>query len=528
MTPSKKPQILIVDDYPTNIKVLSDFLIDSGFEVLIARDGENALKKLQRVTPDMILLDVLMPGIDGFETCRRLKERNSTLAIPIIFMTALADPVDKVKGLTLGAVDYITKPFQQEEVLARVSLHLKLQHMTQQLEIQNAQLLEEARSRALAEAALRASEEKFAKAFRSSPGLMMILTLAEGRILEINQNFSRSLGYLPETLLNRTLEELPICRDLNQVSAFFESLRRDRAIHNKQFQLYTQTGEMRTFLTSAEVIEVQATDCILAMAFDITECKRYAAELEKAKVAAEMANQAKSQFLANISHELRTPLNTILGYTQLMNREATLTSEQQSYLDIINRSSEHFLTLINDVLEIAKIEAGRQTLNSVTFDLNTLLESLYTMLAARSQAKGLQLRFEQQPDLPRYIYTDETKLRQILINLVDNAIKFTTQGQVNLRVHQGSSTLMSDQSNPEQERVILIFEVEDTGPGIAENEIVTLFEPFVQTETGRLRQEGTGLGLPISQRFAQIMGGQITIQSQIGVGAIFRSGVVLT
>ncbi|HEY9738411.1 MAG TPA: response regulator, partial [Trichocoleus sp.] len=130
MNAAKKSQILIVDDYPTNIKVLSDLLIEYGFEVLIARDGENAMQKLQRISPDLILLDVLMPGMDGFETCRQLKAQELTCDIPVIFMTALADPVDKIKGLTLGAVDYITKPFQQEEVLARVNSHLKLRYLT--------------------------------------------------------------------------------------------------------------------------------------------------------------------------------------------------------------------------------------------------------------------------------------------------------------------------------------------------------------------------------------------------------------
>ena len=528
MTTPRKPQILIVDDYPTNIKVLSDFLIDSGFEVLIARDGNNALKKLQRVTPDLILLDVLMPGIDGFETCRRLKEQDSTKAIPVIFMTALTDSIDKIKGLTLGAVDYITKPFQQEEVLARINLHLKLQHLTQQLQTQNAQLQAEARSRKLAEAALRTSEEKFSSAFRSSPGLMLILTLAEGRILDINQNFCRSLGYPPETVLNRPLHELPICPHPDQLTTFWESLRNHQAVHNQECELYTETGEIRSFLMSAEVVQVQAAPCILVMAFDITECKRYAIELEAAKAAAELANQAKSQFLASISHELRTPLNTILGYVQLMDRQATLTLEQQDYLSSISRSSEHLLTLINDVLEMAKIESGQQTLNSTVFDLNALLESLYTMLEPRVHTKELQLVFEKLPEVPQYVRTDETKLRQVLINLIGNGIKFTTRGQVRLRVSQAPNLLAPEQPTVSQETVSLIFEVKDTGPGIAESEIATLFDPFVQTETGRRTQEGTGLGLPISQRFTQMMGGQITVHSQVGVGSVFQVELPVT
>lgn len=521
MMAPKKSQVLIVDDYPTNIKVLSDFLIESGFEVLIARDGENALKKLQRVTPDLILLDVLMPGIDGFETCRRLKEMASTQAIPVIFMTALTDPIDKVKGLTLGAVDYITKPFQQEEVLARINLHLKLQHLTQELAVQNAQLQQEARSRQLAEMALRRSEEKFFKAFRSSPAIMAILTLEEGRILDVNQNFCRSLGYPPEAVLGRPFHQLPICRDPQKISTFFETLRTDGVIYRQEYQLHTQAGEMGWFLLSADIIQVQEVPCVLAMAFDITDCKRSATELEAAKVSAELASQAKSRFLANISHELRTPLNTILGYTQLISREATLPLAQQGYLDLVNQGSEHLLTLINDVLEMAHIESGQQTMTLTSCCVRPFLETLYALLEPKAAAKGLQFTVERSPDLPDYIRIDETKLRQVLINLLSNAIKFTEQGQVRLRAYRSAADSSIAPSHPDQPVVVLGFEVQDTGPGIAPEELPLLFDPFVQTETGRRTQTGTGLGLAISQRFMQMMQGQITVESQLGVGSTF-------
>lgn len=522
MTPPKKSQILIVDDYPTNIKVLSDFLTTSGFEVLVARDGENALKKLERVTPALVLLDVLMPGIDGFETCRRLKERASTCEIPVIFMTALADPVDKVKGLTLGAVDYITKPFQQEEVLARINLHLKLQHLTQELAAQNAQLQQEARSRQLAETALRASEEKFAKAFRSSPALMVILTLDEGRILEANQNFFYSLGYPPEEVLNQVFAELPICREAERMAAFFETLRSHQSVHHYECQLYKRSNEARHFLLSAEVIEVHEADCILAMAFDITDCKRYATELENSRTHAEMANQAKSQFLANISHELRTPLNTILGYTQLMDREEALTEAQKEYLSIISRSSDHLLTLINDVLDMAKIESGRQSLMLSFCDLSFFLDSLLAMLTPKATEKGLVLYLDPESAFSRYIRTDEVKLRQTLINLISNGIKFTSQGHVKVRVSQQSLTAGMPLTSPQEHPLLLRFEIQDTGSGIAAEDIATLFDPFVQTETGRRTQEGTGLGLAISQRFVEIMGGTIAVDSQPGQGSTFQ------
>lgn len=515
---SSKAQILIVDDYPTNIKVLSDLLIDYGFEVLIARDGENALQKLQRITPDLILLDVLMPGIDGFETCQRLKSQESTQNIPVIFMTALADPVDKIKGLTLGAVDYITKPFQQEEVLARINTHLKLRSLAKQLEEQNAQLQEEARSRQLAESALRISEEKFAKAFRSNPGPMMILTLDEGKFLEINQNFCRILGYPPEAVLGKPLNELNLSVNQEECDRFFATLREKRLVHHQEWQFYTQSGEIRFLLVSAELITVRDTPCVLAMMLDITDCKQAAWDLQQAKASADLANQAKSQFLAHISHELRTPLSTILGYAQLMARTPPLSPEQQEYLNIINRSSEHLLTLINDVLEMTKIESGKLTLNETPLPLSALLTTLEGMFEPQVRNKALGFEIEVAPEVPSYLQIDEIKLRQILINLLSNAVKFTERGQVTLRV----STL------PNSHPLRLVFEVEDTGPGIAPEEMEGLFDPFIQTEVGRRSQGGTGLGLPISQRFAQLMGGEISVRSQVGQGSVFHFEVPVT
>ncbi|HEY9877994.1 MAG TPA: response regulator [Leptolyngbyaceae cyanobacterium] len=514
MTVQRKTQVLIVDDYPTNIKVLSDLLIEYGFEVLIARDGENALQKLHRISPDLILLDVLMPGIDGFETCRRLKAQESTRDIPVIFMTALADPVDKIKGLTLGAVDYITKPFQQEEVLARVNAHLKLRYLTKQLEEQNARLQEEARSRQIAESALRFSEEKFAKAFRSNPGPMLILTLEEGRFIDVNQNFCKILGCPPEVVLGKTLDELPLYMNQEERDRFRTTLHTEGVVHNQECQVHTHSGELRNLLVSAEVVQVRGLDCILAMALDVTACKQATAELQQAKAKADLANRAKSQFLANISHELRSPLNTILGYTQLIGRDPALTSEQQEHLSIINRSSDHLLTLINDVLEMAKIEAGQLTLHKTAFDINHLLGVLHDMLAPRVRTKAVQFKVDCDPEVPPYLWADATKLRQVLINIVGNSLKFTQQGQVKLHVSLGKFEEAST-------RVSLHFAVEDTGPGIAPEEIGALFDPFTQTETGRQLQEGTGLGLPISQQFVQLMGGNITVQSQVGVGSFF-------
>ncbi len=249
--------------------------------------------------------------------------------------------------------------------------------------------------------------------------------------------------------------------------------------------------------------------------------RRWQNTLHQAKESAEAANQSKSTFLANMSHELRTPLNAILGFSQLMARDASLTSEHKRNLNTIRRSGEHLLTLINDILEMSKIEAGRVTLQEDNFNLHQLLADVKEMFRARAFEKGLTLKFELAFDVPKYIFLDQHKLRQILINLLGNAIKFTSEGYVSLRVYCDSA----HQPDVSSKRQTIMFEVKDTGVGIAPKDMGMLFDPFVQTASGKKSQEGTGLGLSISRQFVQMMGSDIAVNSAIGQGATFSFSV---
>jgi signal transduction histidine kinase/DNA-binding response OmpR family regulator len=237
-------------------------------------------------------------------------------------------------------------------------------------------------------------------------------------------------------------------------------------------------------------------------------------ELEQARDAAEAANRAKSIFLANMSHELRTPLNAILGFAQIMVRDERIPADERSNIATINRSGSHLLALINDVLEISRIEAGRTTVTIEAFDLPAALASVEEMIRLRADAKGLAFTVERSANLPRYVQGDIHHLRQVLLNLLGNAVKYTDRGRVDLNV-----SVLPDQN--------ISFEVRDSGPGIAEEDQERIFKAFYQTSAGIAKGEGTGLGLTISREFVRLMGGELTAKSEVGKGSLFGFNIPL-
>ncbi|MBW4694773.1 MAG: PAS domain S-box protein [Lyngbya sp. HA4199-MV5] len=411
-----------------------------------------------------------------------------------------------------------------------------------------------------AEIALQKSEERLQLALEASGDGLWDWNIATNEVY-FSPQYMHMLGYevgeLPNSLA--TWESLTHPDDQAWVLDILNAHMQDSSVpYSFDYRVRTKAGAWKWIADYGKVAAHDAQGTPLRMIGthkDITERKQVELELQRAKEAAEVANRAKSVFLANMSHELRTPLNVILGFTQVMNHDASFAPEQQEYIEIIHRSGEHLLTLINDVLDLSKIEADRITFDQSNFDVIDLLRSLWEMLRLKAETKGLQFNLDITDNLPRYINTDPNKLRQVLINLLGNAIKFTETGSVILRVsiqeaegrrqEAGEDTetrIHGDTENSDQTHTLpstphtlpptphtphptphtLLFEVEDTGVGIATTELETIFDAFTQAQAGKTLIDGTGLGLTISRRFVQLMGGTLTGSSTLGQGSTFR------
>lgn len=394
-----KADILVVDDTPDNLKLLSAILAEAGYKVRPVTSGQRALEAVEMSPPDLILLDILMPNMDGYEVCRRLKESPKSRDIPVIFLTALNDPASQVKGFEVGAFDYITKPFDEQTVLARIANQLTIQK---------------------------------------------------------------------------------------------------------------QKNELQAEIAYRQQLETQL---------------RYAKDM------AEEANRTKSVFIANMSHELRTPMNAILGFAELMKTDPAMRADYREYMEIIYESGQYLLSLINGILDLAKIESKKVNFNWETFELNNLIENLNKIFTFKAKTQNIKFLVEAKNRLPERIKTDQQKIRQVLINLLGNAFKFTRQGQIILRLtaldFAETKTFKAGQVQPLQPTdsetpLTMLFEVIDTGPGIPPEDLSKIFQPFVQAELGQKVEGGTGLGLSISQKFVEILGGELIVHSVVNEGSCFQ------
>ncbi|NJN76568.1 MAG: response regulator [Synechococcaceae cyanobacterium RL_1_2] len=341
------------------------------------------------------------------------------------------------------------------------------------------------------------------------------------RLLGGNSNWAKAMGIQePEQLLGEVIDQWESDRD--QIN-FMQTQEQEILAHNQplmhQERKVELDGQVKWFNESKLPIQDPTGEVVglLGVVDDVTIYKNAEEAMAIAKQKAEEASQAKSTFIANMSHELRTPLNAIIGFSKIMGRDRNLGDKTRNNLKIINQSGEYLLTLINNILDLSKIEAGKTTFNPQNFDLYNLLDEVENLLKLKAEDKDLYFRIERETSVDQYIHTDAVKLRQVLINLANNAIKFTSEGGVIVRVAAPLQTSTSD--------LTIEFAIADTGEGIAEEELDTIFESFGQSASGRNAQEGTGLGLPISRKFVRMMGGEIEVTSELGVGTTFTFAI---
>jgi len=395
------------------------------------------------------------------------------------------------------------------------------------------------------QAALAESENRLRNIFENAP-IGIFQSTPNGRYRTVNACFSRMVGFEnPQDMIDSIEDISSLYIDPNQREEFKSILTVNGVVSDFQMHIRRIDGKTMWMSAYAKAIHNQENDSIYydGFALDISERKkaeeevyvyknyleeivtertralqdeikerqRIQEELYHAKEVAEAANQAKSLFLANMSHELRTPLNSVLGFSQIMQSDPSLNKDQKDNLGIILRSGEHLLGLINDVLDISKIETGKISLTENNFDLYATLQTIDEMLSARAKIKGLKFAIEIDSAVPQMIKADEKRLRQVIVNLAGNALKFTEAGWVVIRVSASEDRLF--------------FEVEDTGPGILSDEIPRLFERF---EQGKVNRDGAGLGLYISQKLVELMGGTINVISEINRGSTFYFNIFYT
>jgi PAS domain S-box-containing protein len=691
-----KAEIMVIDDDLGNLRLLTTFLREKGYKIRGVTNGISALRAAQLQPPDLILLDVALPKLDGFEICARLKADKQTSDIPVIFISGLDDVSKKVKAFEVGGVDYILKPFRQEEVLARVNTHLTLRRLQQDLREQNQQLQEENLRRLRVQEALKESRERYRLLAEHSTDMITQLS-PQGVFLYVSPACQTLLGYTIEEMVGQTANEFFHPDDLKVVQQQFGPIRNwppsftityrarrkdntniwlettNKVIRNPESALVTEiigisrdvtqrkqaeetllqlfeaeqeqrelaetlrsitqalsaTLDLQQIFTliltelkkvvpydSASVQELKGDrleiiggigfpnlEELIGFSFDLTVdnnpnrqvmqtrrpliladvtasyaefhsgqptpaninswlgvpllfgdqligmisidkhepsfyTERHAdlaiafaaqaalaiknaqlyATAQQAREVAEAADQAKSAFLATMSHEIRTPMNGIIGMTSLL-LDTELTPEQHDFTETLRQSGETLLIIINDILDFSKIEAGKMELENQPFDLPLCIQETLDLLAPNAADKGLDLAYFIEPGVPTTIYGDMTRLRQILLNLLNNAIKFTHRGEVVVSVSSVKCQMSSESPDitldtGTSDTYELHFAVRDTGIGIPPDRLSRLFKSFSQVDASTTRKYGgTGLGLAISQRLSEMMGGTIWVES---------------
>lgn len=493
-SPPPRNLVLLIDDSATVRAALREQLEEAGLDVLEAADGEEGLRLARRSRPVAIVVDQVMPGMDGIAFVRRARSESALRDIPCLVLTGSTDRANEIAGLDAGADAYLRKSEPFEVIVARVQASVRKGQQSAEAPASSRVLVvadEPQMARRIADL-LRAEDCDVAVADGRGPALDELLALQppDAMVVQCDQTagpnkLSRFLAQrIPLVVAGRSGGDLDVREALARGADDFLPANVDDNVLVARIR--------------AQVRRKQADDAVT----------RTRQALERAKE----SDRAKSIFFANMSHELRTPLNAIIGYAEMLLEDESDRTKRDDLLRI-EAAGKHLLDLINDVLDLSKLAAGRLELNSAPVAVSEILAVVQSLVSPLASRNHNRLVLEVHPETPRILWLDPLRLRQLLVNLAANACKFTDRGEVRLIARPG----------PEDHAPQVIFEVQDTGIGIAAEHQQRIFDPFTQVDgTATRKQGGTGLGLSICRSLARLMGGDVTVDSQPGVGSTFR------
>lgn len=481
------PVIYVVEDESLIALDLRERLRKLRYQVCaVSASGEEAVERVGEFHPDLVLMDIRLKGeMDGIDAARAIRDRHD---IPVVFLTAYAEEKTLERARITEPYGYVLKPVQDRELDINIQIALYRHKADQELR----------------------RTKKWLDTLLLSLGDGLLATAPGGKVLLMNPAAERLTGWTFEESFGRSADE--VLRLVGEERAE-EGDSPAKEVHNV-FLLARDGSRTPVSVSSGSVRDSDGKEYgSVLLLHDMSERLRYEVELRRAKVAAEQANRAKSEFFAVVTHEFRTPLNGIVGMADLL-LAGECTPKQKEYVEILRSSSEVLLSLVNDILDLSKIDAGRLEITERPFDLPLLLDQLCRVFSLRCARKGLHFSLDIAPDVPVTVWGDGLRLRQILMNLLENAYKFTHEGCVEVEV---SEVKRDDFISTLQ------FVVRDTGIGIAREKQAAIFDRFTQADgSARRKYSGTGLGLSIARELAVLLEGTITLESEPGKGSAFQ------
>ncbi|MEQ8187337.1 MAG: response regulator [Candidatus Eremiobacterota bacterium] len=498
--------ILIADDSKTILNIYKIILRgdkEEGFNIQTFLEGKSLLDYFKKEYESgnripLCILDIDMPVMDGLTAAGEIRKIDGDVII--IIVTAMSDiSLNMIKENLHDNIYYIKKPFNNQEILCLItSLVAGWNHLS------------EVRKR---EVILTEKTEEIERFFTVSLDLLCIADV-DGYFHRLNKSWEKTLGYSIEELQDKRFLDFVHPEDMETTLSATKTLASGQEVLNFTNRYICKDGSYRWIEWRSIPYQEKF---IYAAARDITDRKKAEEELKAAKEAAEIANRAKSQFLASMSHEIRTPMNGIIGMTELV-LTTSLTERQGNYLENIKYSAYSLLNIINDILDFSKIEAGKFEIINGLFDIYELMEKVINIVVTKCEEKNIEILYKIHSDVPEILFGDEGRIRQILINLLGNAVKFTDEGEIFVTLQKTDTS--------EKERIKLIISVKDTGIGIAREKQKIIFDSFTRLDNVK-RYEGTGLGLTISKNLVHIMGGNISVMSEPGKGSTFTVEIPL-